>query len=351
MKRVAAEKGPGMRRGFLRTPKEHLIVHQVYRPTHGLLQAVFVFESRPSDILSKLDGSPQLRITLAILISGLICFVLSRAMTNRLKALQLTSRQLANGDLDARLQVRDQGGDETDELARDFNSMAEQLKQRMDAQKRMLSDVSHELRSPLTRLRIALALVEEDPAGGGKYLSRIEQEAERLEELISQLLSSQVRDVTMDAHIDLAGLLQSLCADANFEGQGNGKQVDFNAPSQQMLVNSSGDLLRKCFENILRNALAHTPDNSRVTVTLRTSTTHYHVSVEDQGAGVPDRELETIFDEFYRVDTARARDSGGYGLGLAIARRAIVQHRGEISAHNTGSGLAIEIVLPRPVVG
>jgi signal transduction histidine kinase len=253
---------------------------------------------------------------------------------------------LANGDLDARLQVRNQGGDETDELARDFNTMAEQLKRRMQAQKRLLSDVSHELRSPLARLRIALALVEENPTGGEKYLSRIEQEAERLEELIAQLLSSQVQDVPLDAHIDIAKLLESLCADANFEGRRGGKEVIFTSDSSQLIVNSSGDLLRKCFENILRNALVHTPDNSQVTVALTVSDSHYKVSVEDQGPGVPETELDTIFDEFYRVDTARSRESGGYGLGLAIARRAIVQHHGEITAQNTGTGLAINICLP-----
>ena len=347
----AAEKlGAESNKPVLNVPHRHLTAHRIYRPDVGAVTAVFIFPSHRGFILNTLGDSRWLRITLAILISGLVCFALSRLMTTRLKDLQLASRRLANGELDTRLQVREKGGDETDELARDFNSMAQQLQARIQTQKRLLGDVSHELRSPLARLRIALALAQETPENGNAYLQRIEQEAERLEELIGQLLSTQSQGLTLDTHIDLVPLLDQLCADASFEGQGVGKQFRFSTTIQQAVVASSGDLLHKSFENILRNALQHTAANTEIRVSLTVGAGHYSVTIEDRGPGVPQSELETIFGEFYRVDTARTRESGGYGLGLAIAKRALVQHGGEVTAQNTGTGLKITVHLPSPQV-
>lgn len=334
------------RKSVINTPKGHLAAYRIYRPNEGAVSAVFVFPTRRDVILNALGGNPWLRISLAVLISGIVCLFLSRLMTSRLKDLQLASRRLANGDLETRLQVRERGGDETDELARDFNSMAEQIQARNQAQKRLLGDVSHELRSPLARLRVALALAQEMPANAPEYMRRIERETERLEELIGQLLASQAQDIVLDTHIDLVSLLQQLCADGNFEGQGAGKTFSFTADTDQAIVDSAGDLLRKSFENILRNALQHTAANSQVSVTLDSRNGTYQVAIEDRGPGVPDADLDNIFGEFFRVDSARSRDSGGHGLGLAIARRAVRQHGGEVNARNTGSGLRITVTLP-----
>lgn len=335
------------RKAIINTHKGRLSAYRIYRPNEGAVSAVFVFPTQREYILDLLGGNLWLRIVLAVLISGGICLFLSRLMTTRLKDLQSASRRLANGELATRLQVREHGGDETDELARDFNSMAEQIQARNQAQKRLLGDVSHELRSPLARLRVALALAQEKPANAAQYLQRIEGEAERLEELIGQLLATQAQDVVLDTHIDLVPLLEQLCADANFEGQGAGKTFNFHAAMEEAIVDSAGDLLRKSFENILRNALQHTAEQSQVSVSLASRDGHYEVAIEDRGPGVPDAELDNIFGEFYRVDTARSRDFGGHGLGLAIARRAIGQHGGEVKAQNTGSGLRITVTLPR----
>ncbi|MEH6636429.1 MAG: ATP-binding protein [Halioglobus sp.] len=344
--RLADELRDGRRRVFHKGPGKHMLGHTIYRGEQGQLRAVFVFPTPPNRLVGALGSMLWLRIALAVLISGAVCFFLSRLMTNRLKAMQQASRRLANGELDTRLQVRNHGGDETDELARDFNSMAEQLQERIQAQKRLLGDVSHELRSPLTRLRIALALAQENGQASSQYLQRIEHEAERLEDLIGQLLSAQGGQVQLDSHIDLIELLRQLCADASFEGHAQGKQVIFSPGLEQALVASSGDLLHKSFENILRNALIHTADNSQVKVGLKRINNSYHVAIEDHGPGVPPAELEKIFMEFYRVDTARSRESGGYGLGLAIANRAISRHGGRMEAANTGTGLLINVSLP-----
>lgn len=344
--RVAEKLQGGRRRAFDRGPRTHLLAHTVYRREQGLLRAVFVLPPPRHGVIGALGTHLSLRIGLAVLVSGLVCYLLSRMMTNRLKALQVASRRLADGDLDTRLQVRDRGGDETDELARDFNSMAEQLQHRIQSQKRLLGDVSHELRSPLARLRIALALAEKDQQNSGEHLQRIEHEAERLEELIAQLLSSQGQDIRFDTHIDLVELLQHLCADARFEGEAQGKRVAFDYSEDQAVMASCGDLLHKSFENILRNAVLHTADNSTVTVSLHRVNNEYRVCITDCGPGVPEQELHRIFDEFYRVDTARTRETGGYGLGLSIARRAVQRHGGHMAADNTDRGLAITVTLP-----
>lgn len=344
--KVAKKLKDSSRRVIDRIGTQTLLAHNIYRQEQGPLRAVFVFRPPDHRLLGMLGSNLWLRIGLAVLISGLVCYGLSRLMTNRLKELQLASRKLADGELDTRLQVRTRGGDETDELARDFNSMAQQLQERIQAQKRLLGDVSHELRSPLARLRIALALAQEDKTSTAQYLQRIEQEAERLEELIGQLLATQAQDMSLDTHIDLVPLLAQLCGDAGFEGESQGKQVVFSHALPQAVVASSGDLLHKSFENLLRNAVSHTAAGSQVSVALESADDSYCIRIEDQGNGVPQEELEKIFDEFYRTDTARARDTGGYGLGLAIARRAILRHKGSIEAKNTATGLVMIVKLP-----
>ncbi len=346
VRKVALELQGVRRRAFLNAGREHLLAHEIYRPEDGLLRAVFVFRPSRHLLLATLGSNFWLRLGLAIIVSGLVCYLLSRVMSKRIRNLQLASRRLATGDLDTRLQVRKWGLDETDELARDFNSMAQQLQERIEAQKRLLSDVSHELRSPLARLRIALALAQENPDTSPAYLQRIEREAERLEQLIGQLLASQVEALELDDHIDLVQLLKQLCSDATFEGAANGKTVTLVHAQEDAIVASSGDLLHKSFENILRNAVAHAPDNTTVAVDLEKLGESYRICVTDQGGGVAEAELEKIFEAFYRADTARTRDTGGHGLGLAIARRAIVRHGGHIRAENTGTGLVVICTLP-----
>ena len=334
------------RRAFRDTPTMRLLAHTIYREEMGPLRAVFAFPPPRHSLLGLLGSHLWLRIGLAILISGLVCYWLSRLLTRPLKQLQLASRRLAGGDLDARLRVRDRGGDETDELGRDFNSMAQQLQERMEDQQRLLVDVSHELRSPLARLRIALALAQENPANSRQNLQRIERETGRLEQLIGQLLASQAGAIELDTRIDLLPLLRQLCSDANFEGAGQDKQVTLSHNNQQAPVTSSGDLLQRSLENILRNALTHTAPHTAVRVGLDRNGQNYRITIEDQGGGVPEGDLARIFDPFFRTDSARARETGGYGLGLAIARRAILRHGGQVWAENSGDGLLVTVLLP-----
>lgn len=338
--------GSRRRRAFENTPQGGLLAHDIYRPEHGPLQAVFAFGAPKHPVLGILGGNPWLRLAVAVLVSGLICYGLSHLLTRRLKQLRKASHLLAQGNLETRLNVRERGGDETDELARGFNTMAAQLQERIEAQKQLLSDVSHELRSPLARLRVALALAQESDNKSEQNLQRIEQETQRLEDLISQLLNSRSESLTLDSHIDLVGLLDQLCKDATFEGRQQGKTVEFTHQAAEAVIASSGDLLHKGFDNVLRNAIRHCPDNSSVKVALKKHSGNYLIEVQDSGPGIPEQELNKIFDAFYRVDAARSREQGGYGLGLSIARRAIESHGGNIRAENTSEGLLVSIFLP-----
>jgi two-component system sensor histidine kinase CpxA len=334
------------RRAHARTEGQRLLAFNVYRADLNHFRAVVVIPDRHFPIVKVLGANPWLRILLAFLVSGLICYLLSRLMTRNLKQLQTAARRLATGDLETRINVRESGGDETDELARDFNSMAAQLQERVLAQKRLLSDVSHELRSPLARLRIALALAQQKPADSARFLQRIELDTERLEELITQLLTSESADFDPEGRVDLMPLLQTLCESADFEGRAKGSRVALQTTLKEAVVAGTSDPLRKSFENILRNALTYAEAGSTVRVKLGRLNERFEVRVEDRGPGVPEAELGKIFDSFYRVDNARERETGGYGLGLAIARRAIQQHGGVIRAENTDQGLAIIVQLP-----
>ena len=343
--RAARQLSPSKRRAMLKSPQGQIIAHTLFRGERERMAAVIAFPE-PRAVVATLGANPLLRIAIAILISGLVCYLLSRLLTRRVKLLQSTAGKLAAGDLSARIPVAASGGDEADELARQFNHMASELEQRIQGQKRLLQDVSHELRSPLARLRIALALAQEQPEPDSQYLKRIEQETERLDELSGQLLTSQSDSLTLDTHIDLVPLLQDMAADADFEGKSQDKRVALFTDLDEAVVLSHDDLLQKCFENVVRNALSHTPSGTQVTLDLRRIEGNYHLSIEDCGPGVPESELERIFDPLYRVDRNRTRETGGYGLGLSIAKRAIEQHNGRLAATNTGAGLRVSATLP-----
>ena len=333
-------------RPSITAPGRRLTAHRLRRTAEGPISAVFIYPQRQRAALLYLVGdNVWLRLSLAVLVSGVLCFLLSRVITTRIQHLQVASRQLANGALDTRLTVRSRGGDETDELARDFNTMAAQLQERIQAQKRLMGDISHELRSPLARLRVSLALAQKKPAEHQQYLKRIEQDAERLEALIAQLLANQRLNAKLEDTIDLGALLEQLCNNARFEGQQSGKTFYLRREIGPAVVKTHADTLQKAFENILRNALQHTVDNTTVDVTL-SNTEGYRVTVEDHGAGVPDDELDKIFTEFYQVDRTRSPTSEGFGLGLAIARRSIALHGGRICADNTASGLRVSVQFP-----
>jgi signal transduction histidine kinase len=246
--------------------------------------------------------------------------------------------------------------DELADLAHDFDAMAGRIEALISAQQRLLGDISHELRSPLTRLNLSLAIARRNAgeAASGEH-DRIEAEAARINTLIDQLLmltrlESGVEEVE-DESIYLTQLVQETVADADFEAQNLNRAVRI-VESDESLVTGSRLLLRSAVENVVRNAVRYTAEGTAVEITLRVEDAGDDstavISVRDHGPGVPEESLDDLFRPFYRVTEARDRQSGGTGLGLAITERAVRLHGGAVKAVNApGGGLLVEIRLPQ----
>lgn len=291
------------------------------------------------------------RLLVLLGVSAVVCYWLARSFAAPIGRLRQATRQFASGDLSIRVGDQVRGKNEIGGLARDFDHMAERIEDLVGAQQRLLRDISHELRSPLARLGVALELARQEgnPEVRQKALQRIELEAERMNEMIGQLLSltrleSGANELPRQ-EFDLAELLIHLVADANYEAKNRDCQVALvgNGP---LLMTGSEELLARALENVIRNAVKYTDDNSSVAVEL-TAEQGIDIRILDQGPGVPEEALDKLFEPFYRVADARDRQSGGTGIGLAIAERAVKLHGGTIKAKNRDAGgLAVEIHLP-----
>ena len=289
----------------------------------------------------------------ALLVSGFICYLLTRYITKPILHLRGVSQQLAAGDLSTRAAPDiERRHDELGDLVRDFNAMASQIEELVSRQRQLISDVSHELRSPLARLNVALDLGRERK-GNDSAFDHMEQDLSLLNDLIERLLivarlDSTTAPVAMKP-LNMTELVEQIARDADFESQDRGGRVRFTA-QEQVLAQGNVELLHSAVENVVRNAIRYGGLDGPVDVTLERNSrdaSRARLTVRDYGPGVPDSELANIFQPFYRVTDARDRQSGGTGLGLAIADRVVRIHGGTIRAENAEPhGLRVEIVLP-----
>jgi len=292
-------------------------------------------------------------LIVATLISGIICFLLARYLTSPLSRLRAATSAMAKGNLDYRVaHTMGKRKDEIVELAIDFDNMATQLQKLLSSHKQLLRDASHELRSPLARLQVALGLAQKKSNGKiDKELSRIELETERLNELIGQLLSlARLETNTSEIQfekINLATLLTEVVDDAQYEAVSKQKQVNLKN-KVECQIKGNPMLLKSAIENVIRNAIRYTEENTSVDITMQTTDNNQMlIQIKDHGPGIEENMIDKIFEPFVRTSSARDRQSGGYGLGLTIAKRAISLHKGEITAkNNTQSGMSVLIQLP-----
>jgi two-component system sensor histidine kinase CpxA len=296
-------------------------------------------------------GLPPLGIVLSIVAAGIISYLLALYLTSPVKTLKSVVQSFAEGNLDAR--VTPQLGNRRDELAdlgREFDHMAERIAALISSQKRLLADISHELRSPLARLTVALELARKNTTGKGVgALDRIEMETERVNKLVGQLLAltrleSGAERVPPET-VALEELVQEVIDDASYEAKPLNKEVKA-VQLDPCRVRGSAELLRSGIENVVRNAIRYTAQGSAIEVSLTCKLDTALITVRDYGPGVPEAELGHIFEPFYRVSEARERSSGGVGLGLSIAERTVKLHGGNIRAANAQDGLLITIELP-----
>ena len=317
---------------------------------------VAVFEAPQFQGLLTAAGDPRalgLRIVAVVLVAGLVCFWLARSITAPLRRLGAATSQFAKGHLSVRVGpelVR--RGDELAELARGFDRMADEIDTLVTSQRRLLRDVSHELRSPLARLNVALALARQKSAPDA--LDRIECEAERLGRLIGRLLTLARCDARPDQlrkEVDAEALIETIVQDAQFEADSRRVSVQVDK-AQACSVLGHPDLLYAALENVVRNAVRYTHEGTSVEISLEWSEgergPEVRIRVRDHGPGVPEDELNNILQPFYSVAGGHSSHQGGTGLGLSIVDRAVQQLGGRISLCNAAEGgLIFDIYLPR----
>lgn len=293
------------------------------------------------------------RVVIPVLISFILCLLLARSFSKPIATIKKAAAELGKGNLSTRVKDITQRNDELGQLANSFNQMAEQLQQNQSAQQRLLGDVSHELRSPMTRLQMALGLAQQETTtqtAREKYLQRCQLEVERLNQMIEEALALSRLENTLqiiEKHkLDFTALVKAIIVEEQFIA--NDKSIEIVLESSGM-VELIGDynLLFSALSNVITNAVKYSPERSTVKVILSVNNQLVNLVISDNGIGVPPESLTELFTPFYRVNLARDRQTGGTGLGLAIAKQAIIAHQGNIFAKNNEiKGLSVTIQLP-----
>jgi len=290
----------------------------------------------------------------ALAVSGLVSYLLARSISTPVRRLQAAAHTLSAGDMDARAgsEVTTRR-DELGALGREFDSMADRLGSLIAARQRLLRDISHELRSPLARMEMAIGLARQDPGSTAAQLDRVERESDRLDQLIGHILdyARLERDASTlkFEDFDVAELVRQIVHDAEFESQSPPERLRVTS-DDTVTMRGDPSVLHSAIDNVIRNALLHGDRHQPIEVTLSNDAAVVRIAVRDHGAGVREDDLPHIFEPFYR---AGAKDSNhvsteGTGIGLAITQRAAALHGGEVTARNAeGGGLVVTITLPR----
>ncbi|MGP4713103.1 MULTISPECIES: sensor histidine kinase [unclassified Psychrobacter] len=326
-------------------------------------QAVII-QLRPqlrfADVIALQRGHFPIRLLLILVFGVLVCIWLSRTLTKRIRRVQLSVHRMTNGDYQASPNLSKMGDDEIGLLAKDVATLSTRLAESELARKQMLSDISHELRSPLARLEVATELTRDFAPTAHRYLDRIDKESARMNELIEQIIhiqSLQMQQYTsnsVEEEVDIAEIISKIGQDVCFEFQQKNINWQWQPPTFASIVRGNQEQLHSALENIIRNAFMHTSSKSAVSVQIIQALLDNRIPaikiiVMDEGGGIADADLKRIFQPFVRLDAARHRKTGGYGLGLAIVQAVVTAHKGKVSVSNRQDGrdgLVVEVVLP-----
>ena len=277
-------------------------------------------------------------------------YFLAVHIASPLRALEQTVERFGSGDLATRASTG--RGDEIGKLAGAFNLMAARIEGLLIAERRLLQDVSHELRSPLARLKFAVELARTNPDSECS-LTRVDKEIDRLSELVSELLQvtrvDSDRKLRKEDEIWFPDLLSELIEDNRIEAEAHGTRLQLTS-EERICIRGHRELLRRAVENVLRNAVRYAPSGSPVDISVARNRKELVITIRDYGPGAPESNLANLFKPFFRVETDRNRGSGGVGLGLAIAQRAVAVHDGRIRARNAQPGLLVEIEVPATIL-
>jgi signal transduction histidine kinase len=321
----------------------------------GTAYTVLLVPRRPSIFGAlSLPGISARILGIALVVSAFASWWLAQHLSAPIRRMQEGARALAGESLDVRVSAGlEDRKDELAVLARDFDAMADRLRANRGALTQLLRDISHELRSPLARMRLALGLARQPSADTVRQLDRMEREIERLDVLISQVLKlARLNGTDMPFEreaVDVDEVIDEVVRDAEFEGTAKGCRVETHGATGT-IVSGSRELLRSAIENVLRNAVRYSPQGAPVEVAVERSAAGLTIAIRDRGPGVPAAELERIFEPFYRVAESRDRDTGGEGIGLAITSQVMKAHGGTARAENrAGGGFEVRLNLPATV--
>ncbi|MGP5061347.1 sensor histidine kinase [Psychrobacter celer] len=316
---------------------------------------------RFADVVALQRNNFSVRLLLIIFFSVLVCVWLSRTLTQRMRRVQHAVHRMIAGDYQADTQLAKMGDDELGLLAKDVAKLSRRLAESELARKQMLSDISHELRSPLARLDVATELTRDFAPNANRYLDRIDKESARMNELIEQIIhiqSLQMQQYTTDNvendWVDVSEIISEIGQDVCFEFQHKNVHWHWQPPTLKSTVKGNQEQLHSALENVIRNAFMHTAADSTVMAEIKAAEIDgkrpaIQIRIIDEGGGVAEQDLQRIFQPFVRLDSARHRDTGGYGLGLAIVHAVVLAHKGQIDVYNRldgVQGLIVQIVLP-----
>lgn len=316
---------------------------------------------RFADVVALQRNNFSVRLLLIIFFSVLVCVWLSRTLTQRMRRVQHAVHRMIAGDYQADTQLAKMGDDELGLLAKDVAKLSRRLAESELARKQMLSDISHELRSPLARLDVATELTRDFAPNANRYLDRIDKESARMNELIEQIIhiqSLQMQQYTTDNvendWVDVSEIISEIGQDVCFEFQHKNVRWHWQPPTLKSTVKGNQEQLHSALENVIRNAFMHTAADSTVMAEIKAAEIDgkrpaIQIRIIDEGGGVAEQDLQRIFQPFVRLDSARHRDTGGYGLGLAIVHAVVLAHKGQIDVYNRldgVQGLIVQIVLP-----
>jgi two-component system sensor histidine kinase CpxA len=328
------------RRAYSGSGAAYVVMWEAPRPLRGYAQ------------MSPLRSAT--RLAALVLTSGIVCWLLTWQITRPIGTLRAGARRFADGDLSVRVGLSPElrRGDELADLAKEFDRMAGRIQELITSQQQLLADISHELRSPLARLSLALDLARRRLGSDVPEHERMGREIRRLDDLIGQLLTlARLRAQTAPPAFEpvrLLDVVREVAQDAGFEAKSSGRMVTIEREID-VTVPGNRALLRSALENVVRNGARYAPEGTAVSIAMEVDGGRAAIVVRDRGPGVPTQALTRLFDPFFRVDEARDRTSGGIGLGLAIARQAMVAHGGTASAQNhPDGGLIVRLELPMP---
>ena len=343
---MAAEKSEGLFHSF----EANVLAA---RATTPLGQYLLIGEFTPPPLSERVPGDILWTLKLGTIFSAIICLLIAHYLTKPIERLRDATHELARGNLD--IHVGKNLGRRRDEIAdlmRDFDTMAAELRKQIESERNLLGGVSHELRSPIARIRLALTLARHaDASEREEMLDRIEQDTIQLDSMLEQILtvsrleSGQIKPKFEP--LSLNDLIEDVLDDAKFEAAATNTTISFAAVGE-VEVHGDPGMLRSAIENVVRNAIFYSGEGGRIEVQLAANDTSAAVTVRDNGPGVPEEKLKLIFDPFYRVDDSRGTTTGGMGLGLALADNAMRAHDGGIMAGNVKPhGLSVTLAMPR----